>query len=66
MKNVFILAVLVLMSLQMQSQVSSSYEISFENAVHHEAEIQVTFKNLKKELFYDRFPFGIFLISVGA
>jgi predicted metalloprotease with PDZ domain len=49
MKNVFILAVLVLMSLQMQSQVSSSYEISFENAVHHEAEIQVTFKNLKKD-----------------
>jgi len=26
---------------------------------------QFKFKNLKKELFYDRFPFGIFLISVG-
>ncbi|MBA11020.1 MAG: peptidase M61 [Flavobacteriaceae bacterium] len=49
MKNVFILAVLVLMSLQMQSQVSSSYEISFENAVHHEAEIEGVFKNLKED-----------------
>ena len=26
---------------------------------------QFKFKNLKKDLFYDRFPFGIFLISVG-
>ena len=49
MKNVFILAILVLMSLQMQSQVSSSYEISFKNAVHHEAEIEGTFKNLKED-----------------
>jgi len=49
MKNVFFVTSLALMSFQMQSQVSSSYEISFENAVHHEAEIQVTFKNLKKD-----------------
>lgn len=32
-----------------QAQISSKYKISFENAVHHEAHINVTFTNLKAD-----------------
>jgi predicted metalloprotease with PDZ domain len=31
------------------AQISSSYTVSFENAVHHEAQIQATFSNLKTD-----------------
>ncbi|MBA6152121.1 M61 family metallopeptidase [Gelidibacter maritimus] len=33
----------------LQAQVSSTYSISFENAVHHEATINATFTNLKED-----------------
>ncbi|TYA52141.1 M61 family metallopeptidase [Formosa maritima] len=36
-----------LFSIILKAQVSSSYTISFENAVHHEANIQATFSDLK-------------------
>jgi predicted metalloprotease with PDZ domain len=32
------------------AQISSSYTVSFENAVHHEAQIQATFSNLKSDV----------------
>ena len=49
MKKVVFIAILVALSVQINAQISSTYEVSFENAVHHEAEIQATFTNLKKE-----------------
>jgi len=39
----------VLSSFVFQAQISSKYTISFENAVHHEANIQAIFTNLKSE-----------------
>lgn len=36
---------------QVSDEVSSVYEVSFENAVHHEAEIEVTFTNIKNDVF---------------
>jgi len=49
MKKGLIAALLVAFSIQINAQISSTYEISFENAVHHEAEIQATFTNLKNK-----------------
>ncbi|MGB5172663.1 MAG: PDZ domain-containing protein [Eudoraea sp.] len=44
-----LLSILLLLSLQITSaQVSSVYKISFDEAVHHEAQIEATFKNLKQ------------------
>ncbi len=40
----------VLSSFVFQAQISSKYNISFENAVHHEASIQATFTNLKSDI----------------
>jgi len=48
MKKILFLAILLAFSSQIRAQISSTYEISFENAVHHEAEIQATFTNLKE------------------
>jgi len=49
MKKSLFIAILVALSVQINAQISSTYEVSFENAVHHEAEIQAIFTNLKKE-----------------
>ncbi|HAB28482.1 MAG TPA: peptidase M61, partial [Xanthomarina gelatinilytica] len=38
-----------LFSILVKAQVSSSYVISFENAVHHEASIQATFTDLQSD-----------------
>lgn len=46
-KNLF-LAIAFAFSIQINAQILSTYDISFENAVHHEAEIQATFTNLKE------------------
>jgi predicted metalloprotease with PDZ domain len=46
-KNIF-LAILIAFSIQIRAQISSTYDISFENAVHHEAEIHAMFTNLKE------------------
>lgn len=40
----------VLSSFIFQAQISSTYTVSFENAVHHEATIQATFTNLKSDV----------------
>ena len=50
MKKILFLAILLAFSSQIRAQISSTYEISFENAVHHEAEIQATFTNLKENV----------------
>lgn len=47
MKNVYIFVIFSFICVQIKAQVSSVYQISFENAVHHEANIQATFSNLK-------------------
>jgi predicted metalloprotease with PDZ domain len=49
MKKGLLLATLIAFSFQINAQISSTYEVSFENAVHHETEIQATFTNLKKK-----------------
>ena len=46
-KNLF-LVILIAFSIQTNAQISSTYDISFENAVHHEAKIHATFTNLKE------------------
>ncbi|MGJ8591228.1 MAG: M61 family metallopeptidase [Aquaticitalea sp.] len=44
------ISLLILFSLSVsQAQISSKYTISFENAVHHEANIHATFSNLKAD-----------------
>lgn len=47
MKKSPFLIVLLVFCVQMNAQVASTYEISFENAVHHEAEIRAVFTDLK-------------------
>ncbi|MBV1888273.1 MAG: PDZ domain-containing protein [Urechidicola sp.] len=49
MKKGLIAIVIIAFSIQIKAQISSTYEISFENAVHHEAEIEATFTNLKNK-----------------
>lgn len=46
MKKIPILAILFALYFQINAQVASTYEISFENAVHHEAEVQAVFTDL--------------------
>ncbi len=48
MRKLFFL--LSFLSLQSHAQTFNEYEISFENAVHHEASIKATFKNLKDDV----------------
>ncbi len=40
---------LLFITYSFQAQISSRYSISFENAVHHEANIKATFSNLKQD-----------------
>ena len=47
MQKGLFLAILVAFTLQLQGQISTNYQVSFDNAVHHEAQIQATFTNLK-------------------
>ncbi|MCB0461230.1 MAG: peptidase M61 [Flavobacteriaceae bacterium] len=49
MKKGLFLAILVVLSFQINAQISSTYEVSFENAVHHETEIKAIFTNLKNK-----------------
>ena len=49
MRKGLFLAILISFSIQINAQISITYEISFENAVHHEAEVQATFTNLKNK-----------------
>ncbi|MBD3616702.1 MAG: M61 family metallopeptidase [Gracilimonas sp.] len=46
MRQVLITFTLSLLTLSLSAQTTTTYEISFENAVHHEAEISVTYTNL--------------------
>ena len=47
MKKFLFIVLLVAFTIQINAQVSTTYEVSFENAIHHEAEIVATFTNLK-------------------
>lgn len=49
MKNLIILLLLLFLFQLTEAQVSSIYSISFENAVHHEAQVNAVFKNLKTD-----------------
>jgi len=49
MKKGLFLAILVALSFQINAQISSTYEVFFENAVHHETEIKAIFTNLKNK-----------------
>ena len=48
MRNLFYLVALIFFTAKATSQ-NISYEISFENAVHHEAQINATFSNIKED-----------------
>lgn len=50
MKNLLLLVTTVCIALPSPAQTITEYEISFENAVHHEAEISVTFSNLEEKV----------------
>ncbi len=43
------LAVLFCFYVNIQAQISTSYTVSFDNAIHHEAQITATFSNLQNE-----------------
>ncbi|MCP9291810.1 M61 family metallopeptidase [Gracilimonas sediminicola] len=47
MRKVFLLFTFSLITLSLTAQTTTNYKISFENAVHHEAEISVTYTNLE-------------------
>lgn len=49
MQKFQLLLIIFLFSILVKAQVSSSYVISFENAVHHEASIQATFTDLQSD-----------------
>ncbi len=49
MQKFLLLLFIFLLSILVNAQVSSKYTISFENAVHHEANIQVIFTDLKSD-----------------
>ncbi|PWK20492.1 M61 family metallopeptidase [Xanthomarina spongicola] len=49
MQKFQLLLIIFLFSILVNAQVSSKYDISFENAIHHEASIQVTFTDLKSD-----------------
>ncbi len=50
MRKLFYCLVILLSYHYAQAQTFNEYEISFENAVHHEASVKATFKNLKDEV----------------
>jgi len=50
MRNLFYLVALITYTATATSQ-NISYEISFENAVHHEAKINISYSNIKKDSF---------------
>jgi len=49
MNKLFLVLLLTFLSFKATSQVSTSYTISFENAVHHEAFVEATFSNIKTD-----------------
>lgn len=49
MKKLFTTLAICLVSFQVNAQTHTTYEISFENAVHHEAEVSVNFTNLEEK-----------------
>jgi predicted metalloprotease with PDZ domain len=51
MRTLFILITLLLFSIIPLASQAISYEISFENAAHHEAEVKVAFTNIEKGVF---------------
>lgn len=50
MRKLFLTVTFLILTLSLQAQTTTKYEISFENAVHHEAEISVTFTNLEDKV----------------
>lgn len=50
MRKVFLSLTLLLFTSSLLAQTTTTYEISFENAVHHEAEISVTYTNLENKV----------------
>lgn len=50
MRTLFLTLTLSILTLSLQAQTTTKYEISFENAVHHEAEISVTYTNLEDKV----------------
>lgn len=50
MRKILFTLALSLLTLSLQAQTTTQYEISFENAVHHEAEISVTYTNLDNKV----------------
>ena len=50
MKKLFFLTVFIYLSFFFFAQSSIDYEISFENVVHHEAQIRVVFKGINSEI----------------
>ncbi|MEX0648555.1 MAG: hypothetical protein WEA56_13375 [Balneolaceae bacterium] len=49
MKKLLLSLTLLLLTVQVHAQTQTRYEISFENAVHHEAEISIHFINLEEK-----------------
>ena len=50
MRKLLFTFILSLLTLSLYSQTTTQYEISFDNAVHHEAEISVTYTNLDEKV----------------
>ena len=50
MRQVLLTLTISLLTLSLTAQTTTNYEISFDNAVHHEAEISVTFTNLENKV----------------
>ncbi len=50
MKKLLLLVVAVFIALPSTAQTKTEYQISFENAVHHEAEISIKFTNLEEKI----------------
>lgn len=49
MKSFLSLALIFCFYVEIQAQISTRYTVSFDNAIHHEAQIIATFSNLKNE-----------------
>lgn len=49
MKHIFLIIISLLSFIGIHSQTANSFEISFKNAIHHEAEIKAAFNDLKGE-----------------
>ena len=44
------LALLLSLSISLQAQTYNEYEMSFDNAVHHEAQVKIKFSNLENKV----------------